>query len=393
MNENHEGPVPDRAPAADFLRVASVLLIAWYHFWQQSWLSPNFSLFGLEINMYPVVSRGYMFVYLMLLISGFVLTLGMYQGRYPTRKSFYLGRARRILPSYLLCLIVFFFFDALPNEGYSSSSHMLIDISSHLTFTQNLFYESYSITRLNGALWTLAVEVQFYLIFPLLIKAFRKKPLAVYAAMLGLCLLCKLYVHRFKPDTTLFINRLPVMLDVYANGMLAAWGDEKLKKQGRLKWLHLILALAACAGMYLLLRHISYVSGHEEQRRAQMWAAFPFSALGGVFLLCGSLSFRAVRLAFSNPVIVFLSGISYNFYIWHQAIAVRLKQGRLPSYTGDAPNVEGQVVWQHRYMFMCFAMAFLVSAVLTYLVEKPCAAWLRGQYRKCENAKKRRTDA
>ena len=364
-----------RAPAADVLRVASVFMIAWYHIWQQSWLNPNFTLFGFEINMYPVVSRGYMFVYLMLLISGFVLTLGMYSGRYPTAKSFYLGRARRILPSYLLCLIVFFFFDAVPNESYYSNKHMLTDVFAHLTFTQNLFYESYSVTRLNGALWTLAVEVQFYLLFPLLFRLFRKKPLVTFAGMLGVCLLCKLYVQHFQPDTTLFVNRLPVMLDVYACGMLAAWGYVRLNEAGRLKWLHLILALAACAGMYLLLRRLSYVSGYEEQRKAQMWTALPFSLLGGVFLMCGSLTWRAVLMAFSNPALAFLSGISYNFYIWHQAIAVRLKQGRIPAYTGDAPNMDGQTVWQHRYTLLCFAAAFLIAVALTYLVEKPCAAF------------------
>ena len=46
-----------RAPAADVLRVASVFMIAWYHIWQQSWLNPNFTLFGFEINMYPVVLK------------------------------------------------------------------------------------------------------------------------------------------------------------------------------------------------------------------------------------------------------------------------------------------------------------------------------------------------
>ncbi|MBR6009118.1 MAG: hypothetical protein IK056_08530, partial [Clostridia bacterium] len=61
----------------------------------------------------------------------------------------------------------------------------------------------------------------------------------------------------------------------------------------------------------------------------------------------------------------------------HQAVAVRLKQGRIPAYTGDAPNMDGQTVWQHRYTLLCFAAAFLIAVALTYLVERPCAAQWR----------------
>ena len=70
---------------------------------------------------------------------------------------------------------------------------------------------------------------------------------------------------------------------------------------------------------------------------------------------------------------LFFAGISYNFYIWHQTLAVRLKQARIPSYTGSTPNMDGQTVWQHRYTLVCFIAALLFAAFMTYVIEKPCA--------------------
>ena len=102
------------ADAADFLRVLCIFFIAWFHIWQQSWLNPNFTLLGHPVDIYPVVACGYMFVDLMLALSGFLLMLGFLNGRDRAPRRFYVARAARILPSYWFCLIVVLFCFALP---------------------------------------------------------------------------------------------------------------------------------------------------------------------------------------------------------------------------------------------------------------------------------------
>ena len=377
-------PAPIRsgyADAADLLRVLSVGMVGWYHIWQQSWLNPNLRLGSHQVRLYPLVACGYMFVDLLLCLSGFLLMLGWLSGRNRNLRSFYTARAARILPSYLFCIGVILFGFALPGNLYGGSSkHMWTDILAHLTFTHNLFPQSSTYTHLNGALWTLAVEVQFYLIFPFLARQFEKRPFITYAAMAALGLIVRAGMALGMEDTTFYVNRLSAMLDVYANGMLAAWicfRMEDAPQRARQAWIHTLLAVLSL----MLIRRILFAQfprqGGEAVRLGQMLWRFPLSALGCVFLVCGSRSIRLLRALASNRLTRFLSGISLNFYIWHQFLAVKLKEWRIPPSVSDTPNFDYEQPWQNRYTFLCFAAALAAAALVTYLVERPCARWIK----------------
>lgn len=375
---------PNYADAGDFLRVASIAIIAWFHIWQQSWLNPNFTLFGKTIELYPLVSCGYMLVDLMLLLSGFLLMLGYLNGRNRRCGDFYATRAERILPSYYLAVLLVFFAYALPTQQFSSIRRMWSDLLSHLSFTHVFSYNNYIGTKLNAVLWTVAVEVHFYLLFPYLAKIFARNPAHTYCgmALLGVCArLCLIY---FVEDTGIYFNRLPAMLDVYANGMLAAkiyhsLSSEKKRQKAWDAWLSTLLTVLSAIAIYKIVAYqrSHHSVGTENIRLGQMLLRFPLSASGSVFLVCGSRSICLLRRLFSNRIVRFLSGISFNFYIWHQFLAVRLKAWRIPAYTGSEPYREGQQPWQTLYTLACFAFALIVAAAITYLVEKPCAKWLK----------------
>lgn len=370
----------DYADAGDFLRVASVALVGWFHIWQQSWQNPDLHLFGHTLRIYPLVACGYMFVDLMLLLSGFLLMLGWQSGRSRNLKDFYTARAARILPSYLLCIAIMLFVFALPGGLYSSTGAMWKDILTHLSFTHNFFYDTYIGTRLNVALWTLAVEVQFYLIFPFLARAFDRSPAYTWCGMTALAMTVRLMIIFFAKDSAIYFNRLSAMLDVYANGMLAAHVYKKLAdrpQSARRAWLSTVLTILAAIGVYRILSAQYGRSGTESVRMGQMLWRFPLSALGCVFLVCGSRSIRLLRSLFSNRIVRFLSGLSFNFYIWHQTLAVKLKAWRIPWYEGENPNQAGLQPWQNQYTLICFAAALALSLIITYLVEKPCARWIK----------------
>ena len=71
------GKNPDtrHVDTCDGVRALAICIVAWYHIWQQSWLYPNLTVFGREISFDPLVRSGYIWVDVMILISGFCLYL------------------------------------------------------------------------------------------------------------------------------------------------------------------------------------------------------------------------------------------------------------------------------------------------------------------------------
>ena len=369
------------ADAGDFLRVCSVGLVAWFHIWQQSWLNPNLYIGNTMVNFYPLVACGYMFVDLMLLLSGFLLMLGYLSGRVKSWKDFYIARAARILPSYLLCIGVVLFAFALPGGEHWNAEHLWKDILTHLSFTHNFFYETYIGTRLNAALWTLAVEVQFYLIFPLIGPLFKKRPIGSFLVMTLASWLVRMYITNYIPEIGIYFNRLSAMLDVYALGMLSAMIYHRLcsrEQKNWQAWASTALALISLAGIYYVVKYqFDFLRSDPGTQYGQMILRFPLALAGGIFLVCGSRSIRLLRGLFSNRIVRFFSSLSFNFYIWHQYLAVKLKQWRIPHYEGTDPNQAGLMPWQLHYTIICFIAALLLSLMITYLVEKPCAKWIK----------------
>ena len=98
-------------------------------------------------------------------------------------KRYFLKRARRIYPAYfcivLICAVLGIFFSAYSWREYWSLS-LLKYIAANLFFLNFLqpnlpgLFESNTLQAVNGALWTLKIEVMFYLFVPLAVMAFRK---------------------------------------------------------------------------------------------------------------------------------------------------------------------------------------------------------------------------
>ena len=85
---------------------------------------------------------------------------------------FYLRRFFRIYPPDLLALL--FFARALPVSRLPLAfpRYSFADLFTHGTLTHNYFPRS--IYKINGAFWSIAVEAQLYLIYPLLLTLVRR---------------------------------------------------------------------------------------------------------------------------------------------------------------------------------------------------------------------------
>lgn len=367
----------------DGIRAVCVLLIGWYHIWQQSWISPCFTVFGHVVSLDFLLRAGYLFVDCMLLLSALVLYLPHARGEKGKLWTFYKKRLIRIVPSYLLCVIPQFIVYAAQGR-YSSFGFALKDILTHLTFTQNLFYDTAHLSPINGALWTVAVEMQFYLIFPLLARCFEKNSLLTWLGM-TLTALAFRYCAAQSGDSTMYFNQMPAFLDVFANGFLTAEIYVRLRRRlGNEKWetgirLFFTFVGVLCIGLMVTqIREQAWSNGQEGIRLGQMSRRWPLSALFSCVCLCAAGSLTGVRLVLGGGAARFLAGISYNFYIWHQWLAVKIKEWGIVPSLNEEPWVAGEYAWQVPYTVVCFLGALLMASAVTFLIEKPAARLLSG---------------
>lgn len=379
---------PRHVDVLDGVRALAVLIVMWFHLWQQSWLMPVFSVKApaflggmVTVNLDFIPRAGFIFVDLMLLISGFCLFLPhartMLLGEpVPDTATFFKKRAARILPSYLLCVLLATFAYSLPTGAFSSPQKFWTDFLSTATFTQVFFPSAFLDSKVNCVLWSVAVEVQFYLLFPLLARWFRKKPLLTYLAMVAVA---SVFIYGYAlPRPNLYrmtTNQLPAFFGVYANGMLAAYLYVLLaKKVKRSAWLSVVATVVAVFSIWAIGMMEKTVTRDSSVQHWQMAYRYAFSLVLCVFLLSAALSARWFRFLFSNRVMRFFAAISYNLYIWHQWIAVRLVEWKIPRWSGTVPpNQAGNRVWQWQFTILVTLLSFLVATVLTYAFEKPIA--------------------
>lgn len=380
LDDARSKPSLRHVESCDGLRTLAVLIVAWFHIWQQSWLYPGLTVLGREINLDPLVRSGYMWVDMMILISGFCLYLPWarmrYEGGTPDRPlHFYARRLARIHPSYLLTIAIMFAV-AVARGAYFDRAHMARDLASHLTYTHMFFYDAYYASNLGGALWTLAVEMQFYLLFPLLARAFYRLPATTFAAMVALALGFRGWVSVNVSDVSMYFNQLPAYLDTFALGMMAASIHAYLaqKRHGAAtRILCSALAVLLLPLLWQVVRAQASCPDVEAIRLGQMSHRLAMGLLGAGFLVFSANAGLVLRKLLGNPLTRFFSGISLQFYIWHQTIAVWLITYRVIPSEALNPNWEGDAVWQLRYTIACFALSLIVATVITYGFERPVA--------------------
>jgi peptidoglycan/LPS O-acetylase OafA/YrhL len=171
--------------AIDGLRGLSVAWILLFHFVALRPSDPWAGALRDAPLLGAAIARGPWAVQLFFLISGFLLTLPWLararDGRpAPSTRAFYLRRIRRIVPAYYLQLALLFAVvmpllfgaDYWRHDLYVYAANAL----AHAAFMHNLSPLTSASLNVNGALWTLAVEAQFYLLLPLLAPVFVRTP-------------------------------------------------------------------------------------------------------------------------------------------------------------------------------------------------------------------------
>ncbi len=414
---------PKHIDVLDGIRAISVIIVLIFHFWQQTWISPSFDTpwlewLGISRFDYTAWARaGYLFVDMMVLISGFLLFLPVarniiYGEPLQSFKLYYKKRAIRILPSYLLCILVCAILEICEGSFITSAgtfNYRLFfkDLLTHLTFTQTLFQDTYIATRFNVVLWTVAIEVWFYVIFPLVAMFASRwksdkggaassaimRTVALAVVFIGIS---HAYIYRFAMDyenLSMVINQFPAFLGCYAVGILGSLAYVAMAKYLRRSSNMSIVATALSLTFIFLIDYL--VRDCASSEHAQIWQITERLKLCTVFMcfiLSTALSAKWYRWIFSNRFMRYLSAISFNLYIWHQWLAVKFKYvWRIPAWTGSTPpnQLYSQAVvsaqndsylqWMREYALVITVASFLVATVVTYLFERPIADLLNGR--------------
>ena len=338
----------------DGLRGFAIALVVWYH----AWLVSGQSIAGVNF----MAEAGFLGVDLFFFISGcclfFPYARALRDGRpAPTTRRFFLRRAVKILPSYLLALIVF---AIVYHARFASPAEAFIQIASHLTFLHTLTPLTFG--AISGPLWTIGVEVQFYLLFPLICPLFRKSPLWTYAGLIVLSETYRFFVGRFGLGSSfLFINQLPAYLDVFGSGMFAAYAFSRLpiKRSATITLAATAVSIGALSVAVLTLAKTSEISRLVDFNAAYDWVNAVRVAIGPLcVVLAVSTTFALGRWQslINTRALIFLSMISYNLYLWNLEIAVWYHQAGF----GPAATFISSI-----------ATTLILSTAITYVIERP----------------------
>jgi len=369
-------------PAIEGLRGVAVLWVMAFHFVvvRDGKFDDAFIAFLKDWPVLDVfVRNGYLGVDLFFLITGFLLTLPWFRHAdagmpAPDWRTFYVRRARRILPAYYVQL-VFLFFVALPlfypRIWIQSTPFVVGNLGAHFTFLHYMTPLTSSSMTLNGALWTLAIEFQYYVLLPLVAPLFVRWPwrsLAAAAVVAAgwrwlawndLEALVNLYLKlgakagvTEKEVRHLIATQLPAYSLHFALGIMLgrAWMLRRSKLiEGIGRWVPVFVAAASVLGLYAILRSGTSFLG-------QMgWVAFPVVLAAGFAAIVSWPSDLLSKMTSSWPLSS-VGRISYSAYLYHLPLLL-LFNAFVPSVTGGL----AAILW--------VAIVVLVSAASFQLVE------------------------
>jgi len=255
-------------------------------------------------------------------VSGFLVYWSLERNQNNLTK-FFKNRLLRIYPGLWACLLItivlLLIFGAVEVEDFGNKQ-LYIWLFSQLTFFQ--FYtpdiiRDFGVGTPNGSLWTITVELQYYLILPiiffLLTKLKKKlyKNICLFIIILSSLIFAYFIKNNYHVDT--IINKLAAVtvltyLYNFLFGILIFINWNSIKKYIENKVIYWL-------SFYLIYIILFYFIGN-------MYGKGYVPNLYGVtgFLL---LSILTISLAYSKPILIFLTkgnDISYGVYIYHMLV-------------------------------------------------------------------------
>jgi len=286
-----------------FLRAFSVLAVLFYHY-KFHWFKSGF--IGVDIFF---------------VISGFLMTkiiLSSFEKNHFNIWDFYRRRIIRIIPALLVLIIffsllIFFFLQPQIVNFLRSAFSSILFFSNIYYYLNNGYFDSSSQYNFLLHTWSLSVEWQFYLMYPVLLlllkKLFTAKKhifILFFAALIGISF-CAMLLHRsYDPDFSFYIF-YPRAWEMMLGGFSFLSENTMQKVPGKVKTVVALTSLSAIIAFIFLFHSSSWPSAY---------TVIP------VFFTALLISLNYDLPIYKNKIVVYLGNISYSLYLYHWPLYV-----------------------------------------------------------------------
>jgi peptidoglycan/LPS O-acetylase OafA/YrhL len=335
-----------RSDACDAMRGIAILLVLSFH-----WFGLPFGWTGVDLFF---VLSGY-------LIGGILIDNRSSPLYF---RTFYARRVIRIVPLYLLFLIM-----------VAWSSGISLPIWRFLTFTQNFAWVHTGLVNvgLEGLTWSLAVEEQFYLILPLMVRTLPNRALLFVSASLVVSApLCRWLLIVSVGGISPYVL-LPGRMDTLFAGVVIACVVRQSSLWG---WVQTHIRLLQCASVSAFGGFIALASviGFSPGSRAMHLLGYSLVAAA---YGCGLLTVVAYDdRPFRHKLLCAVGVGAYAIYLFHQIVLVEVYRLLIPTemHAGPGRKIEASVV--------ALIGVLCLTLMSWFLIERPLIRYakVRWQY-------------
>lgn len=324
---------------------------------------------------------GFHGVELFFMISGFILGLPFASHALRDKprvnlKKYFLRRLTRLEPPYMLSLILFFFILVIfkNEDGLSLLPHLM----AGLVYLHNIIYATAN--PINEVAWSLEVEVQFYILVPLLSAIFLIKNKKVRRSVIAaICLAGITYNLLFiSPGSELYYT-IARFIQFFLIGFLLAdiflidWNEHPRKS-----YVWDIVSFVGWPLLFVIWNLQLPVGMNSASVLGQAVEAYAFPALAFVLYL-GAFRGPITNRFFTNPWITTIGGMCYTIYLIHNHVIGLVE--RLTSHLVFAHSFALNFIFQS---IIIIPIVLAVSGIYFILIEKPCMRkdWPQRAYEK-----------
>ncbi|MDJ1485844.1 acyltransferase [Cytophagaceae bacterium YF14B1] len=349
-----------RLPGLDHLRAAAIIMVFFYHYGRlfpsPSWISTVSEFGWTGVDLFFVLS-GYLIAYE---LFGQVKEQGTI-----SFKRFFIKRAFRILPAYLLVTGIYFLFPVTHERG------TLAPLYKYLTFIQNIGLDILHQSTFSHA-WSLCIEEQFYLVLPIILytlnrfRLWKKSVLLVVAVFIAGILVRTMawkYVFSLPKDQIgkwyefIYYPTYSRLDGLLAGVSIAAFGT--FKPDLVVKVLTYKSYILLCAGIVLLAAY--FICTDQTSFSASVWG-FPLVAAGYAFCVFYNLQVPQRKDGLLSKVLQQIAELSYAIYLTHK-IVIHLTQ-QILSQTGIIADSNAMVL-------LCIGVSVITAYIVNRCVERP----------------------